>query len=223
MSSVEKHHSRLTSPWRLFAAASRFKSDAFPHQRDCADPPLCARIRPASAVIGTLGGVRAQAVLDVLSSLSEAGCRAWVAGGWGVDALVGEQTRQHRDLDLALDAEGESRALTTLGALGYVIETDWRPARVELAASGSRWVDLHPVCFAADGHGRQADLDGGVFEYLADCFAIGRIRGSAVPCLSVDQQLRFREGFELRDVDRHDLALLAKLKFGSSERDETAS
>lgn len=42
-------------------------------------------------------------VIEVLADLREADCRAWVAGGWGVDALVGGQTRPHRDLDLAID------------------------------------------------------------------------------------------------------------------------
>ena len=134
---------------------------------------------------------------------------AWVAGGWGVDALVGEQTREHRDLDLAID--GETDALAALAGLGYAIETDWRPARVELAASGERWVDLHPVTFTADGHGRQADLDGGHFDYPPECFVTGRIGGRAVPCLSVEQQRRFHTGYEPRDVDRHDLALLDRL------------
>ena len=29
--------------------------------------------------------------------------RAWVEGGWGVDALMGRQTRDHDDVDLAVD------------------------------------------------------------------------------------------------------------------------
>jgi hypothetical protein len=29
--------------------------------------------------------------------------RAWIPGGWGVNALVGEQSRSHDDLDLAID------------------------------------------------------------------------------------------------------------------------
>ena len=149
-------------------------------------------------------------VLEVLDALR--GCRAWVAGGWGVDALAGEQTRAHRDLDLALDADVEPDALAALEALGYAIETDWRPARVELAAAGARWVDLHPVAFGPDGSGRQGDLDGGWFAYPAECFTTGRIGGRTVACLSVAQQLRFRQGYELRDVDRHDLALLARLQ-----------
>jgi lincosamide nucleotidyltransferase A/C/D/E len=154
--------------------------------------------------------VLARAVLNVVSAL--AGCRCWVAGGWGVDALVGEQTRDHRDLDLAIDARCQADVLTALEGLGYSIETDWRPARVELAAAGSRRVDLHPVRFGPDGVGRQADLDGGHFEYPAGCFTVGRIGGEPVPCLSADQQRRFRRGYALRDADRHDLALLAALE-----------
>jgi lincosamide nucleotidyltransferase A/C/D/E len=146
----------------------------------------------------------ASAVLEVLSVLE----RVWVAGGWGVDALVGEQTRAHRDLDLALDADHEATVLAALAGLGYAIETDWRPARLELAAPGARWVDLHPVRFDASGHGRQADLDGGGFDYPPECFVTGVIDGITIPCLSVAQQLRFRQGYELRDVDHHDIALL---------------
>jgi lincosamide nucleotidyltransferase A/C/D/E len=152
------------------------------------------------------------AVLAVLERLESVGCRCWVAGGWGVDVLVGRQTREHRDLDLALDASREEAALGALLRLGYEIETDWRPARIELAAPGARWVDVHPVRFDAVGHGRQADLNGGYFEYPVGCFATGRIGKRSVGCLSIDQQLRFRGGYELRDVDRRDVALLEMLK-----------
>ena len=91
--------------------------------------------------------VTLDAVLEVLTALEDAPCRAWIAGGWGVDALAGRQTREHRDLDLAIDAADEATTLSTLSRLGYVIETDWRPVRVELAAGDSRWVDVHPVQF----------------------------------------------------------------------------
>jgi lincosamide nucleotidyltransferase A/C/D/E len=43
-------------------------------------------------------------VLDVLAALAALGRRFWLEGGWGVDALVGHQTRAHRDLDVDLDA-----------------------------------------------------------------------------------------------------------------------
>ena len=156
-------------------------------------------------------GMGASDVLPVLDALARAGCRTWVGGGWGVDALAGRQTRAHRDLDLAVDADDEAAAIGALGVLGFGVETDWRPVRVELIAEPSRWVDLHPVVFDADGSGRQADVEGGHFEYPRGCFTVGLIGGIAVPCLSVAQQLRFHAGYEPRDNDRHDLALLHSL------------
>ena len=157
-------------------------------------------------------GMGTSDVLAVLDALLRAGCRAWVGGGWGVDALAGRETRPHRDLDLAVDANHEVAAVEALGLLGFVVETDWRPVRVELVAEASRWVDLHPVVFDADGNGRQADVDGGHFAYSREGFTAGSIGGVAVPCLSVDQQLRFHAGYQPRDHDRHDLALLHRLE-----------
>ena len=69
-------------------------------------------------------------------------------------------------------------------------------------------VDIHPVTFLADGSGRQAGHDGESFYYAADGFTIGTIDGAQIPCLSVNQQLSFREGYELRPVDDHDIQLL---------------
>ncbi|MEE6260576.1 nucleotidyltransferase domain-containing protein [Plantactinospora sonchi] len=151
----------------------------------------------------------------VLDALDEAGCPAWIAGGWGVDALVGEQTRPHRDLDLAISADREAAALDALGQLGYLLETDWRPVRVEVVAPGRGWVDLHPVVFDESGDGRQAGLDGGYFDYPRDCLVTGVVAGRQVNCLSVAQQLRFHSGYEPRDVDRADLALLHGLAASS--------
>src|SRR3954454_23777170 len=94
--------------------------------------------------------------LAVLDALTAAGCPAWIGGGWGVDALAGRETRSHRDLDLTVDARHEQSALAALNRLGYAIETDWRPVRVELVGSGERWVDVHPVVFDDTGAGRQA-------------------------------------------------------------------
>jgi lincosamide nucleotidyltransferase A/C/D/E len=147
-------------------------------------------------------------VLAVLADLTEAGCSFWVAGGWGVDALVGRQTRLHRDLDLALDANNETVALGVLERRGYRVQTDWRPVRVEVVREGRGWVDVHPVIFDATGHGRQADLGGGQFDYPPEAFGQGALGGVRVPCLSSDQQLLFHTGYESRPIDLLDLPLL---------------
>ena len=149
-----------------------------------------------------------RAVLDALSDLQ---CRFWLKGGWGVDALVGHQTRAHRDIDIDLDAACESAALQVLGDLGYVIETDWRPNRVELVAPERGWVDLHPLLLDEDGSARQAALDGGHHTFPSSFFTVGSLHGTPVPCVSVDAQRLFRTGYEPRDVDLHDLAQLDTL------------
>src|SRR3954454_3482889 len=149
--------------------------------------------------------------LAVLDALTAAGCPAWIGGGWGVDALAGRQTRCHRDLDLAIDAAGEAAGRAALAARGYVVETDWRPVRVEVAAPPDRWVDLHPVTFDAEGNGTQAGPDGTSFHCPRDCFTSGLIGGRTVPCLSAARQVEFHLGYEPRPHDLADLALLRHL------------
>jgi len=157
-------------------------------------------------------GMQLSEVTQILTDLRGAGCHVWVAGGWGVDALVGHQTRSHRDLDLAVDATDATEAIRVLEHRGYQVETDWRPVRVELVNAGQGWVDLHPVVFDHAGHGRQADVDGGHFDYPPDGFDIGVLDESEVPCLSREQQVAFHTGYEPRAVDLHDLRLLSSTR-----------
>ena len=160
--------------------------------------------------------MKAADVIQVLDALDEARVRHWVAGGWGVAALAGRQTRPHRDLDLCIDAADLDPCLAALGRLEYAAETDWLPVRIELRATGDRWVDVHPVAFDEDEdghrHGRQADLDGGFFDYPSDAFTRGLITGRSVPCLSAHQQRVFHSGYEPRAQDLHDLAQLEALQ-----------
>lgn len=160
-------------------------------------------------------GLTAAEVLRVLAALHAVGLRTWVAGGWGVDALVGRQTRVHRDLDLALDVTDTTLepALSALATLDYGVETDWSPSRVELAAPSARWVDLHPVVFDDQGTGWQANVDNlPPFRYPPPAFSSGSINGTAVSCLSVAQQLLFHRGYPPRPHDLADVALLQELQ-----------
>ena len=150
-------------------------------------------------------------VLAVLAVLREAGAEVWIGGGWGVDALVGRETRAHRDLDLMHRAEQEPAVLGALSTAGFAQTLDWRPVRFVLAHPDGRELDLHPLSFAADGSGsaEQGSLEPGKpFRYPADCFVTGTIGGTAVPCLSAEQQVYFHQGYQPTDRDRHDMALL---------------
>ncbi|MGY1618032.1 nucleotidyltransferase domain-containing protein [Geodermatophilus sp. SYSU D00691] len=164
--------------------------------------------------MGEGGGMAAEEVVAVVDALEAAGCRCWLEGGWGVDALAGRRTRAHRDVDLAIDATEEADVLAALHRLGYAVETDQRPTRVELVAPGRGWVDLHPVAFDAAGGGVQTGPRGERWVYPASCFTTGRIAGRAVGCISAGQQIAWRAGYRLRAVDHHDLAVLRRLVAG---------
>ena len=150
-------------------------------------------------------------VVRVLDELESRRVRYWVAGGWGVAALAGRQSRTHRDLDLAVDADTLPACREALATLGYVQETDWLPVRVEYVAAGELRVDVHPVHFDEDGHGRQHDLVGGYFDYPPHGLVVGSLRNRAIPCLSADRQRVFHSGYEPRPQDLHDLGVLAAL------------
>jgi lincosamide nucleotidyltransferase A/C/D/E len=156
----------------------------------------------------------ADQVVTLLDEFRSHGLRAWVAGGWAVDAVVGRQTREHGDLDLAVDAAQQDALLRLLDRAGFAVTVDWLPVRAELTAADGRRVDLHPVVFRPDGGGVQAGLDGASFDYAPDGFTVGEVAGRPVPCLSVGQQLRFRQGYPPRPVDLHDVALLRAVETG---------
>jgi lincosamide nucleotidyltransferase A/C/D/E len=151
--------------------------------------------------------------VDVLSILARlADFDVWVGGGWGVDALVGTQTREHRDLDLMHRSSQEPAVLAAL--TGFAETLDLRPVRFVLADRAGREIDLHPLVFTSDGSATQASPDPArPFRYPASCFVTGVVLGQTVPCLSAEQQVYFHQGYEPAAHDRHDMAQLRK-KFG---------
>ncbi|HEY1094118.1 MAG TPA: hypothetical protein VGE61_05410 [Glycomyces sp.] len=146
--------------------------------------------------------------LALLAVIGDAGLDVWVGGGWGIDALLGEQTRPHRDLDLMHRAEQEPLLLDVLGGLGYAETLDWRPARFVMTGPGGLDIDLHPLRFNEDGSAEQSSLDDEPFQYPADCFVTGAIGGRPVPCLSAAQQVYFHQGYEPTERDLADMAHL---------------
>jgi len=166
------------------------------------DVYLYARTRPLRACM------LAEDVLTVVAALADRNVPVWIAGGWGIDALLGEQTREHADVDLAFRADDEPTLLDVLARLGYRIVLDYRPARIALADAEGREVDVHPVRFDTLGFGVQDGLHGEVFHYPPQAFTVGSIAHQPVPCLTAEQQVRFHSGYELREHDRQDLARL---------------
>lgn len=145
----------------------------------------------------------------ILNHLESAHIPYWVEGGWGVDILIGKQTRPHRDIDIDFDGEYEEVLLESLQKKGYQITNDLRPTRIELYHPQRGYLDLHPLIIGADGTIRQDSLDGGWYQFDPKWFSSSLFEGRMIPCYSYEAQQLFHTGYPLREVDRIDLENLS--------------
>ena len=155
----------------------------------------------------------ARSAAQILERLKSWGVATWVDGGWGIDALLGAQTRPHADLDLVVARPDCGLVQTALEPLGLIHDT-WAepglPARIVLRTDRGYQVDLHAVVVDEVGNGWQPLGAGAWAEYPADGLeAVGSIDGVRVRCLTPELQLRHHLGYPPDDDDRHDLRILA--------------
>lgn len=151
-------------------------------------------------------------VVEICSLLEAAGIDVWIDGGWGVDALLECQTRDHSDLDIAVAFDQAEPLRATLGVAGFVHRprADDRDCSFVLADARGRAVDVHVFVRDAMGNGILGDpVDESA--YPADAFTgRGVIGEMPVRCIAAPVVIGFRSSFPPRPVDRHDVALLCE-------------
>ncbi len=156
-------------------------------------------------------------VVAVLEALERAGVDSVMDGGWGVDALIGEATRPHSDLDLVVDRREVAQVLEALGTISFEHDPSARPgvpARVVLRDPGRHEIDLHPVVMDSVGNGWQ-ELDSGAWGLypVAGLQGTGVIAEKPVRCVTAELQLRHHLGYPWNAKDVHDMSLLME-RFG---------
>lgn len=155
-------------------------------------------------------------VLHVLDLLGAADVPVWVDGGWGVDALLGEQTRPHDDLDLALEHRDLAQFLHVMGDACFRLLRDDGPFNRVLVDEAGRKVDYHVFDASAT---RRTETGVTVYgpkglEYEVGAFdGQGAILGRPVPCCTADFQVKSHAGYELDDDDLRDVEALHR-RFG---------
>lgn len=147
-------------------------------------------------------------LMTIINLLENANIKYWIDGGWGVDILAGKQTRNHRDIDVDFDAQHTEELLKILLKYGYEVDTDWKPVRIELYSEKYGYLDIHPFILNEDGTSKQADLEGGFYEFEKDFFSNAIFEGKTIPCISLKGQKIFHSGYELRDKDKQDISVL---------------
>jgi lincosamide nucleotidyltransferase A/C/D/E len=156
-------------------------------------------------------------VAEVLERLEEAGVEYWLDGGWGVDALLGVQTRKHDDVDIVVDQEDVARGQEALSGIGFAHAGDSEPglpSRVVLVDRRGRQVDFHPVVVDHARNGWQPLGDGAWGQYPAEGLAgSGEVGEKRVACITPALQLRHHLGYPWGEQDRQDMEALGK-RFG---------
>lgn len=152
----------------------------------------------------------AEDVVELYSTLESQRISIWIDGGWAVDALLGQQTREHSDLDIAIEERHVSALRALLESRGYhdVPSDDTSRWNFVIGDEHGRQVDVHAFVF---------DREGNVAEGIAyphgSLTGSGTISGKPVKCIEPGHLVRFHTGYPLRDSDWHDVTALCD-RFG---------
>jgi lincosamide nucleotidyltransferase A/C/D/E len=165
--------------------------------------------------------VRAEGAASLYQRLTANNIQVWLTGGWGIDALLQEQTRPHKDLDILLLVNDVVRMRDLLGQAGYGLKELWSenswvldsqgteiPTAFVLQDAEGREVDAHAIRLDERGNGIPAWAEEELVFTRQDLAREGVIAGVAVRCISPEMQVVCHTGYDLPQEQARDLELL---------------
>jgi lincosamide nucleotidyltransferase A/C/D/E len=154
-------------------------------------------------------------VVSFCTQIEKLGIEMWINGGWGVDALLGGQTRPHNDLDIFIEEKDVARLRELLETEGYKeIKLEIaRPYNFVLGDSMGREIDVHVITYDEEGRIIYGPIENGDI-YPPDLFSgVGVINGKKVKCISPEWTVKWHTGYEPKEKDFQDVSALCQ-KFG---------
>ncbi len=152
----------------------------------------------------------AEEVISICTTLHGAGVEIWIDGGWAVDALLGQQTRSHGDVDILVEQQNIVKLRALLEAEGFIEipRDDASDYGFHLGNAAGAEVDIHGIVIHEHGGWKHADpveLD----VYPAESLnGQGIIAGTPVNTLAPKYIILFHSGYELQQKDYHDISAL---------------
>ncbi len=152
----------------------------------------------------------AEDVVQLLILFAQSHLEVILDGGWGVDALLGEQTRLHSDLDIVIAYADVAQLRKVLEANGYadVPRPDTRMVNFVMGDELGHLVDIHTYTLDRINHPEQG------LDYPLDSLdGSGSILGYSVRCIDLQNMVNFHTGYPLDENDYHDVKALCQ-RFG---------
>jgi len=173
----------------------------------------CRLDHPVSKHNWTVAMVNASDVVELLGRLEACGVNVWLNGGWGVDALLGHQSREHEDLDITISAGDRAAYTAAMEVVGF------RTFRVDnafnwvLIDGRGRSVDVHLVDFSetiVDGAGAAIYGPAGLPFEVGSLEGRGIIADKPVKCETAEFQVRGHTTYTPDETDYRDVLALCR-------------
>ena len=149
----------------------------------------------------------APVVIGIIQVFNQNGIEVIIDGGWAVDALLGEQTREHEDLDLAVFHQDvlKIRELFEAGGFQEIPQGDSWECNFVLGNDQGHLIDIHSCTFDKEGN----HIFGVEYPYES-LQGSGEINGFPVRCIPPEWLVDFHTGYDLDQNDYHDIKLLCE-------------
>ena len=156
-------------------------------------------------------------VLEILALARECSAGLWIDGGWGVDALLGGQTRNHGDLDVAVEARHLAALESQLLRAGFrrceeAGATAWN---FLMSRPAGAVVDIHVIELDEAGNGVLGPPEQNAVYPSPALAGRGVIAGQGVECISPEWVVAFHDAYRGNEKDRRDVrAVCARFGLG---------
>lgn len=156
--------------------------------------------------------MKAREVVEFYDLMSANKIQMWIDGGWGVDALLKKQTREHKDLDIVIREKDVSKLRLLLKSKGYIEVKlkEARPHNFVLGDKDGHEIDVHVVVFDEQGNGVYGPKRNSVMYPAYSFEGKGKIGDRSVRCLTAEYQVESHTGYNIGKKDVDDVTALCK-------------
>ncbi len=155
-------------------------------------------------------------VFWILDLLESAGVTVWVDGGRGVDALLGEQTRPHDDLDIVIRHTDLAAYEQVMERAGFRVLGFDGPHNFVLIDDEEHEVDVHLVDLTStkiDERGIEVYGPSGLPYEFGSLEGTGMILDRKVDCVAAEFRYGYYSGFALTKAQIRDVIAMHE-RFG---------